>query len=216
MISTRRESPDSASRRVFTQTEKSSRRQVEVPARSRGGRSVIGRFLAMSAGPRGSSRSSPVPPCPRSGFRAGPRCMQGVREQCLRTALLLLLMVLSGTRDTWELDRTKQIDQYAHDVWTSQNGLPGEAVYQILQTRDGYLWLRTSAGLVRFDGVRFVLVAPVVGDRPINEPVKAICKSAEGDLLVRSTSRTLVYKNGAFFDYRPPQAAAGRGYPSPL
>src|ERR1035438_689136 len=40
------------------------------------------------------------------------------------------------------LDPGKNIDQYGHDTWTSQNGLPREAVYQILQTRDGYLWLR--------------------------------------------------------------------------
>src|SRR5208283_1469737 len=94
--------------------------------------------------------------------------------------------------------------QYGHDTWTSQSGLPGEAVYQILQTPDGYLWLRTSAGLVRFDGVRFVLVDPVVGKEPLNEPVKAICRSADGNLLIRTTSRTVFRGNGVFSDYLPP------------
>ena len=117
---------------------------------------------------------------------------------------MFLLMILCSTSHTMGLDRDKRIDQYGHEVWTSLNGLPGEAVYQILQSPDGYLWLRTSAGLVRFDGVRFVLVAPIVGGRPINEPVKAISKSADGDLLVRSISRTLIYRNGGFSDYRPP------------
>ena len=60
------------------------------------------------------------------------------------------------------LDPGRAINQYGHDAWSAQNGLPGEAVYQILQSSDGYLWLRTSAGLVRFDGVRFVLTEPVV------------------------------------------------------
>jgi signal transduction histidine kinase/CheY-like chemotaxis protein/ligand-binding sensor domain-containing protein len=101
------------------------------------------------------------------------------------------------------LDPQRNIDQYGHDTWTSQNGLPGEAVYQILQSQDGYLWLRTSAGLVRFDGVRFVLTDPVVGNRAVDEPVKAICIGADGDLLVRTTSRTLIYSDGNFFDYRP-------------
>jgi len=122
---------------------------------------------------------------------------------------LLLLIILSSTSATLGLDRNKQIDQYGHDVWTSQNGLPGEAVYQILQSPDGYLWLRTSAGLVRFDGVRFVPVDPVVGNHPINEPIKAICKGVDGDLLVRSTSRTLIYKEGVFSDYRPPAPLPG-------
>ena len=102
------------------------------------------------------------------------------------------------------LETDKNIDQYAHDNWTAQNGLPGEAVYQILQSPDGYLWLRTSAGLVRFDGVRFVLVDPMVGKKPLNEPVKAICKSADGNLLLRTTTRTVIRRDGQFFDYLPP------------
>ncbi|GAC1660545.1 MAG: hypothetical protein NVS9B4_11670 [Candidatus Acidiferrum sp.] len=105
---------------------------------------------------------------------------------------------------TLALDPEKNIDQYGHDVWTSQNGLPGEAVYQILQSPDGYLWLRTSEGLARFDGVRFVLIDLAVGSQLIHEPVKAICAGADGDLLVRTTSRTLLYKDGLFTDYRPP------------
>ncbi|MGA9672006.1 MAG: diguanylate cyclase [Terracidiphilus sp.] len=97
------------------------------------------------------------------------------------------------------LNPNRNIDQYFHETWTSQRGLPGEAVYQILQSRDGYLWMRTSAGLVRFDGVRFVLMDEVIG----SEPVKAIAMGADGDLLIRTTSRTVVYKEGAFSDYLP-------------
>ncbi len=101
------------------------------------------------------------------------------------------------------LDPAKSIDQYAHDTWTAQHGLPGEAVYQIVQSPEGYLWLRTSAGLVRFDGVRFALVDPAVGKEPLNEPVKAICRSADGDLLIRTTSRTVIRRDGVFSDYLP-------------
>jgi signal transduction histidine kinase/CheY-like chemotaxis protein/ligand-binding sensor domain-containing protein len=102
------------------------------------------------------------------------------------------------------LNPERSVHQYSHDIWTSQSGLPGESVYQILQSRDGYLWLRTSAGLVRFDGVRFVIAAPVVGGRTVHEPIKAICRGADGDLLVRTLSRTLLYKGGNFTDYQPP------------
>ena len=116
---------------------------------------------------------------------------------------LLLASILCGAGSTLALDPALHIDQYGHDVWTSQNGLPGEAVYQILRSPDGYLWLRTSAGLVRFDGVRFVRVEPVAAGRAINEPVKAICLGAGGDLLVRSISHTLIYRHGTFSDYRP-------------
>jgi ligand-binding sensor domain-containing protein len=41
------------------------------------------------------------------------------------------------------------------DAWSTDRGLPGSAVISVSQTRDGYLWLGTQYGLVRFDGIRF-------------------------------------------------------------
>jgi hypothetical protein len=45
--------------------------------------------------------------------------------------------------------------QIAVDSWTIDNGLPQNIIRAICQTPDGYLWLATFDGLVRFDGVRF-------------------------------------------------------------
>lgn len=39
--------------------------------------------------------------------------------------------------------------------WTTDNGLPQNSVNEIIQDRQGYLWLATNDGLVRFDGVKF-------------------------------------------------------------
>jgi ligand-binding sensor domain-containing protein len=116
-----------------------------------------------------------------------------------RFGLLSLVASIFAAVPASGLNPIRNIGQYFHETWTSQRGLPGEAVYQIFQSRDGYLWMRTSAGLVRFDGVRFVLMDEVIG----NEQVKAIAMSADGDLLIRTTSRTVVYKDGAFSDYLP-------------
>jgi PAS domain S-box-containing protein len=102
------------------------------------------------------------------------------------------------------LDPHRNIDQYGHKVWSSQSGVPGEAVYQVLQTADGYLWLRTSAGLVRFDGVRFVRIDPSVEGEPLREAIKAICKTSEGNLLVRGPSKTLLNRLGRFENLLPP------------
>jgi ligand-binding sensor domain-containing protein/signal transduction histidine kinase len=43
------------------------------------------------------------------------------------------------------------------DVWTSKEGLPENAVISVIQTKDGYLWLGTLNGLVRFDGNHFTV-----------------------------------------------------------
>ncbi|HYJ47306.1 MAG TPA: two-component regulator propeller domain-containing protein, partial [Pyrinomonadaceae bacterium] len=40
--------------------------------------------------------------------------------------------------------------QYRFDSWTTDNGLPQVSVNSILQTRDGFLWLTTFGGLVRY------------------------------------------------------------------
>src|ERR1700722_9648293 len=45
--------------------------------------------------------------------------------------------------------------QVAVDSWTADDGLPQNIIRAICQTPDGYLWLATFNGLVRFDGVRF-------------------------------------------------------------
>lgn len=50
-----------------------------------------------------------------------------------------------------------QYSPYRFDHWTTDNGLPQNTVYDVIQTRDGYLWLTTFDGLARFDGVRFTV-----------------------------------------------------------
>lgn len=55
------------------------------------------------------------------------------------------------------LDPAKAITQYVHQVWQSDAGLPQNSVLAIAQTAEGYMWLGTEEGLVRFDGVRFTV-----------------------------------------------------------
>jgi signal transduction histidine kinase/streptogramin lyase len=54
------------------------------------------------------------------------------------------------------LDPSLRLTQYRQQVWTPEDGLPQSSVRAITQTADGYLWIGTEQGLVRFDGARFV------------------------------------------------------------
>jgi signal transduction histidine kinase/ligand-binding sensor domain-containing protein len=49
---------------------------------------------------------------------------------------------------------------YSFDIWQTEDGLPYNSVTAVVQTRDGYLWLGTYNGLVRFDGIRFMVFDP--------------------------------------------------------
>jgi ligand-binding sensor domain-containing protein/signal transduction histidine kinase len=69
--------------------------------------------------------------------------------------LFTLLLSCLGTLPAFALDPSKSIFQYNCRNWTRQNGLPANGVQAIAQTKDGYLWLGTAIGLVRFDGVDF-------------------------------------------------------------
>ena len=53
------------------------------------------------------------------------------------------------------LDPARSVFQYNCQNWTSQNGLPANGVNAITQTRDGYMWLGTQRGLVRWNGTDF-------------------------------------------------------------
>ena len=55
------------------------------------------------------------------------------------------------------LDPSKSVSQYNCQTWTRQNGFPANGVNAVTQTKDGYVWLGTPAGLVRFDGINFQL-----------------------------------------------------------
>src|SRR6476469_3530330 len=47
--------------------------------------------------------------------------------------------------------------RYLVDSWQTDQGLPQNSVISMTQSHDGYLWLATFNGLVRFDGVRFTV-----------------------------------------------------------
>ncbi|MCP4157249.1 MAG: hypothetical protein GY757_56585 [bacterium] len=55
------------------------------------------------------------------------------------------------------LDSGKKLSQYTIKTWNMESGLPVNTIYAIHQTRDGYLWVGTKAGLLRFDGLNFQL-----------------------------------------------------------
>ena len=63
------------------------------------------------------------------------------------TLLLLLLTALASAEEGAE--------RFIVRAWQSEDGLPGNVVRSVAQAADGYLWVATAEGLVRFDGVRF-------------------------------------------------------------
>lgn len=96
---------------------------------------------------------------------------------------------------------TASAAQIAMDAWTVEDGLPQSSVYDIRHTRDGYLWLATLGGLVRFDGVRLVTfdrATPGIGSLR----VRALHEDPEGTLWAGTEDGMLMrYRDGQFRTY---------------
>ena len=80
-------------------------------------------------------------------------------------------------------DSTRPIHQFAHKTWDAQDGAPTE-IRLLAQTGDGYLWLGTASGLVRFDGVQFVPFRPRGIDTTPAGGVRALQEGRDGTLWV--------------------------------
>jgi signal transduction histidine kinase/CheY-like chemotaxis protein/ligand-binding sensor domain-containing protein/HPt (histidine-containing phosphotransfer) domain-containing protein len=133
------------------------------------------------------------------------------RNGWLRPAALTLGVLAATAGPASALDPARAVTQYGHQTWTDRTGLPGQAVYDLTQTPDGYLWLRAGSRLVRFDGVRFTPLELRVGGQPVRETAKAVCRGADGGLLVRTATRTLRDRGGALTDVLDPAAAPSGG-----
>ena len=80
---------------------------------------------------------------------------------------------------------------YMVDVWTSEKGLPDSSVSAITQTPDGYLWIGTYNGLVRFDGVRFVIFDPANTPALADAGVRKLSVDEQGTLWINTADGSL-------------------------
>lgn len=93
--------------------------------------------------------------------------------------------------------------QYHVDRWTTEEGLPQNSITAIVQTRDGYLWLGTFGGLVRFDGVRFTIFNSANTPQLKSNRITALLEDRDGALWIGAESGELMrYRNGEFAAWR--------------
>jgi ligand-binding sensor domain-containing protein len=112
--------------------------------------------------------------------------------------LFLLLIAAVSINPAFAIDPNRATSQYIRDWWGPERGFPRGSVYAITQTPDGYLWIGTETGLVRFDGLNFVLVRDRSQSFTV-ENVFGLARDEEGTLWVRLEGSTLLrYRDGVF------------------
>ena len=99
------------------------------------------------------------------------------------------------------LDPSLDISQYAHTSWKIRDGFTKGRIISVAQTPDGYLWLGTDFGLVRFDGVRAVPWHPPVGQELPSKMIRHLLATPDGTLWIATQKGLSSWKDGKLVGY---------------
>jgi hypothetical protein len=113
---------------------------------------------------------------------------------------ICLILVWLSTRVAAS-DPSLDISQLAHTAWSSRDGSFRGNINTIGQTSDGYLWLGTGFGLLRFDGVRFVEWQPRKGDSLPRLPIQKVLGTRDGSLWIGGIGGFARLKDGNIKHY---------------
>jgi ligand-binding sensor domain-containing protein len=93
------------------------------------------------------------------------------------------------------------VSQYAHKAWTTREGFFKGAIEAIAQTPDGYLWLGTEFGLLRFDGIKADSWQPPP-DQPLpSNAIISLLAARYGTLWIGTFKGLASWKGGKLTQY---------------
>ena len=120
--------------------------------------------------------------------------------KCQSAVLALLTTMLCGLPAA-ALDPNQTLQQFDHTSWTIHSGAPS-GINALAQTTDGYLWLGTTSGLYRFDGVTFGLYQPPRGQRLPDTAIQSLYATREGGLWIGyQMGESSLLENGNVHNY---------------
>jgi len=123
----------------------------------------------------------------------------GRRARAIR---LLLTAFLFSAAPACALDPGRILTQYGHSAWRTQDGVVAGAVTSLAQTKDGYLWVGTRAGLLRFNGAELVPFVPPSTGEPIRAPrILSLLGARDGSLWIGTSSDVERWSAGRLTHY---------------
>jgi len=119
-----------------------------------------------------------------------------------RVLLVAVWALLLTTRTAFALNPALDVSQYIHTSWKIRDGFTKGTIRTIAQTPDGYLWLGTELGLVRFDGVRARAWQPPSNQRLPSENIISLLIARDGTLWIGTAKGLASWKDGQLIDYQ--------------
>ncbi len=109
--------------------------------------------------------------------------------------IVLAYMLLACCPCAFALNPALDVSQYAHTSWKIRDGFTRGEILAIAQTSDGYLWLGTEFGLLRFDGVRPVPWQPPPGEHLPSDRIGSLLAARDGTLWIGTTAGLASWQN---------------------
>jgi PAS domain S-box-containing protein len=101
-----------------------------------------------------------------------------IRKVCWSVVCALAVSAISQLH---ALDPAKSLFQFNCQNWSRPSGLPADRITSVTQTSDGYIWLGSQNGLIRFDGQEFTVV-PVSLTEAHGQDIAQLCATSDGQL----------------------------------
>jgi hypothetical protein len=99
-----------------------------------------------------------------------------------KAAMVLVAVALAYCASCFGLDPSLDISQYAHTSWEIRDGFAKGMILSVAQSPDGYLWLGSEFGLLRFDGVHAMPWQPPLGQQLPSSIINSLFFSRDGTL----------------------------------
>jgi signal transduction histidine kinase/ligand-binding sensor domain-containing protein len=128
-----------------------------------------------------------------------PQSSSGTKHSHSISSIILITLLVScflATPALWAVDPSRSISQYGHTSWLVKDGNFSGTPRQITQTADGYIWIGTTEGLFRFDGIHFLHWSPPVGEDLPSLRVNSLLSTPDGSLWIGTLKGISQWKNG--------------------
>ena len=107
-------------------------------------------------------------------------------------------LVLAAFGDLMALPADRAISQYVRRAWTVEQGLPHGTVRGLAQTADGYLWLATYEGLVRFNGEHFRILDKSSNPGLTSNSITTLCRGRNDTMWLGTLAGLVREQSGRF------------------
>jgi signal transduction histidine kinase/ligand-binding sensor domain-containing protein len=104
-------------------------------------------------------------------------------KACLSELAVCVLLIFSAVT-ALAVDPTHLISQYGHTSWRIQDGFFTGPAISVAQANDGYIWIGTADGLLRFDGLHFVPFDPGKDQQLPSSKIISLLASRDGSLWI--------------------------------